>query len=203
MTPPEHIVIGFSIAHVFYSIQSLLRKKILSYFIMPGVAAIFSILPDVDSFFGHYTSKNIYIGHRGITHSLLFCAIISGVLASASYFLYYFNKKFSSKPCDENIKSKCFMLFGISLFASISHLLADLPQPPGVWGGIPVLFPYRENGNFMRIGGWSNIGWYDYKILWTYFALSIASAIVAFAAHISLKRKFFSSAYSYRPCFLS
>ena len=59
------------------------------------------------------------------------------------------------------------MIFFLCAFvAGVSHLLSDLPQPPSVWKGIPLFFPLKENGVYVRNGGWNLIGWYDIKILW-------------------------------------
>ena len=55
--------------------------------------------------------------------------------------------------------------------AALSHLIADLPQPPGVWQGIPIFFPLKINNQYLRNGGWSLIGWYDLKItLYLFYA---------------------------------
>ncbi len=189
MTPPEHLLIGFSIANICYSIQIVVRKKILSYFSIVIAAVIYAAILDIDSFFGHYASKNVYLGHRGITHSLLVCISIS---AMTSFILYKGRARYvelQQRGYDERLKKQCILLFIVMLLSSISHLLADLPQPPGVWGGIPFFYPYRENGDFMRIGGWSLVGWYDYKIMWTYFILGVFSFFAVMAISYCLHKR--------------
>jgi hypothetical protein len=98
---------------------------------------------------------------------------------------------------DEHLKKQCILLFVVMLLSSLSHLLADLPQPPSVWGGIPLFYPCRANGDFARVGGWSLVGWYDYRIMWIYCILGISSSFAVMAIyHFSNKRKkYFSSAF--------
>ena len=184
MTPPEHLLIGISIGNIFYSLQSVIRKKYLSYFLIIIMSGIFAVCPDVDSFFGHYSSVDVYIGHRGVTHSLLFVFILS---ASAVLFILLIKKirkyVFSdNSSCNAGI----FITFVFSLlfFSGVSHLIADLPQPPGIWGGIPLFFPYKNNDIFFRVGGWSKIGWYDYKIYWSLFCVVFISFLISLIIYI-------------------
>jgi membrane-bound metal-dependent hydrolase YbcI (DUF457 family) len=81
-------------------------------------------------------------------------------------------------------------LFIILFLAGASHLILDLITPPGAWKGIPVFFPSKDGGQFARIGGWSNIGWYDYRITWILFNSVIISMIV-FRTAIYLKNNVF------------
>ncbi|MCP4135595.1 MAG: metal-dependent hydrolase, partial [bacterium] len=150
MTIPEHLMIGFSFANIFYAIQSLFKFKKINYLLLVLLLAIAAAFPDIDSFFGYYTSTNPLIGHRGATHSIA-GAIVSGFILTLTALLIsaiFLRKKYLTMRV-------FFLLFFISSLAGISHVLADLPQPPSVWKGIPVFFPLKSGGQYMRHGGWS------------------------------------------------
>jgi hypothetical protein len=66
----------------------------------------------------------------------------------------------------------------------------DLPQPPGVWKGIPLYFPLKIDGHYLRSGGWSYIGWYDYRITWILF-VSVSISFIFLIAGILFKRSVF------------
>ncbi len=181
------MLIGFSIAHLFYAFQTLINRKYFYYPVLLFLAGLCAIIPDIDSFFGNYASRDVYTGHRGITHSILFVCTVSLTITLAM-------RTLPQRPCNKsNIlegNKKFIMIFFLLFLCGLSHLLADLPQPPGVWGGIPLFFPYKTDGSFLRIGGWSKVGWYDYKILWSYIFCGVTSAILTALLSISEKVKF-------------
>ncbi len=172
------MLIGFSIAHVFYAFQKILSKKYFSYATLLLTAGACAIIPDIDSFFGNYASRNVYTGHRGITHSILFVFSISLTITFIMCAFSSISMRLVKKSFVFEGKAKFMSLFLLLFVCGLSHLLADLPQPPGVWGGIPIFFPYKIDGSFVRAGGWSKIGWYDYKILWSFIFIAIASAFI-------------------------
>lgn len=58
---------------------------------------------------------------------------------------------------------------GTMVLAGITHLYADLWQPPGLWHGIPLFWPFSG----ARSGGWAHMGWFDYRIVWLLLRLNI------------------------------
>lgn len=178
MTPPEHLFIGFSIGNIFYSIQTFLNKKYIPYLLLIFLAGVLAIIPDIDSFWGNYTSNNVYIGHRGITHSIFFIFMVSATVVALISIVVVIYCFINNKSHSSDTKIKLFMLFMLLFFSGLSHLLADLPQPPGVWNGIPLFYPYQSNEVFVRTGGWSKIGWYDYKILWPFISIAVVSVFL-------------------------
>jgi membrane-bound metal-dependent hydrolase YbcI (DUF457 family) len=193
MAPPEHFLIGITLANIFYSFQSFFKERLFTYLKLVSILALIAIFPDIDSFFGKYTSTNPLIGHRGITHSLLgigvialLFTILSSVISISiriiTGYWYTILKYFKGtnlelkENIDFNIKKhilkpllpKYFIIFFIlSFIAGLSHLIADLPQPPGVWNGIPLFYPLQNSsGEYIRNGGWSFMGWYDIKVIW-------------------------------------
>ncbi|MCP4180184.1 MAG: metal-dependent hydrolase, partial [bacterium] len=191
MTPPEHFLIGASLANVYYSFQSLLKSKRINYLTLLLIMGIAAIFPDIDSFFGHYTSVNPIIGHRGMTHSIIAVIIFGFILTIITFAVtfiiminYYKCKSLFQVSEDINFINRMknyfsiksfIILFIISSIAGLSHLIADLPQPAGIWNGIPLLFPLKLGNQYIRNGGFSLIGWYDYSIMWLLIKVSLAS----------------------------
>jgi len=175
MTPPEHILIGFSIANIFYSVQKILNRTCLPYLLMVVFAVMFAVLPDIDSFFGSYASTSVYSGHRGVTHSIAFILLASAAAIPAAWI--FRAAAFQGIDDKQEARKMYAAFFALVFAAGLSHLLADLPQPAGPWGGIPLLYPYRSNGTFVRSGGWGRLGWYDYQVMWTFIYAALASAM--------------------------
>ncbi len=224
MTPPEHFFTGASLAHIMYSFQSFFKTKRFNYpglLLLLGIAAMF---PDIDSFFGHYVSKDPTIGHRGMTHSFIavifFGFFLTAVTMALTYILmhtagsiqslFLFGKIKNpnqtdnaalSRKIDAYFTVKSFwILFAVSTLAGISHIIADLFQPPGVWQGIPLFFPLKSGGKFIRHGGFSMTGWYDYKIMWLLikaFVLSLPFLIAgAVLTRFNINKKISSALYA-------
>lgn len=189
MTPPEHLFIGFSIGNIFYAIQTFFKKKYLPYLFIIFMSGIFAILPDADSFFGNYISTDVYTGHRGITHSVLFVFAMSAVISFLAVILVFLKRLFHKSEIS-NLHLFVFFIFSLIFLSGLSHLIADLPQPPGVWKGIPLFYPHATGKSFSRIGGWSKIGWYDYKIFWTLFYSVLVSLFLIAAGFVLRKLSF-------------
>jgi len=182
------MLIGFSIANIFYSVQKFFDRKYLPYLLMITFAVIFAVLPDFDSFFGNYASTNVYVGHRGLTHSIAFILLASAAAIPA---VWIYGAAAFPGIGDRHEAGKMYAAFFALVFLSgISHLLADLPQPAGAWGGIPLLYPYRSNGEFVRSGGWGMLGWYDYRVMWTFTYAALASAMAIVFMNISGRMRF-------------
>lgn len=167
MTPPEHIFMGAIVANSAFAVRVLREKFTPSYGVLLAAGTLCAVLPDVDSFFGHYGSANPWVGHRGMTHSLLWCIIQAFVI---SFIFYRLRVKggigsIAVTGGRAEIRSAFLFLFAAALFASVGHVIADLPQPPSVWNGIPVFFPLKMNGEYVRNGGWGLVGWYDFRIM--------------------------------------
>lgn len=60
-------------------------------------------------------------------------------------------------------------LIGVLILAGFTHLYADLWQPPGMWNGIPLYWPFSA----VRSGGWAHMGWFDYRIVWLLLRLNL------------------------------
>lgn len=199
MTPPEHLFIGWSCANIFYCVQSFFEKKFFSYIKIVLAVCLVAMLPDIDSFFGNYTSTDPYIGHRGMTHSFLGVFVIALIITIFfiigsiiirliigywKFLTAYFKKKELGQSADFSFwHYAIFPVFPIPLLifilytflGGVSHLIADLPQPPSVWKGLPLFFPSKTNGEYIRYGGWAYMGWYDLKVLWVFIGASISS----------------------------
>ena len=205
MMPPEHFFIGASIANIAYSTRLFLNRPRFSYTFMVLVCGITAMLPDIDSVFGHYMSRNPLIGHRGMTHSIIFALFAATVLSllivhipaliinvpgraknrsihSTDILSYPYGSL--GKGGSSAFKPDFIFLFVIIFISWLSHIIADLPQPPGVWNGIPVFFPLHSAGDYIRHGGWSMIGWFDLKILWGMIAVFILSGCLLLSSHI-------------------
>ncbi len=190
MTPPSHLLIGFSLANVFYSILIIVRKRWFGYFFILLLFGVVSVFPDIDSFFGNYTSTDPYLGHRGMTHSLLGISVIGVGLSMVfsllslfvrlifgywRYLVHFFKNRTPDEVSNfvlwryllEPLNPRKFFILLIGTFVvGYSHLLVDMVQPPSVWKGIPLFFPLKANGEYLRSGGWNLIGWYDLKVFW-------------------------------------
>jgi inner membrane protein len=105
-----------------------------------GLAAVLPIIPDFDAFSTHaYGSP---LGHRGITHSLLFSLALS-VIAACATFRYF--------------RVSWWRLTVVFFVVAASHGLFDALT----WGGMEIPFFWPIEG---RWGNWgpipaSNIGW--------------------------------------------
>ncbi len=186
--------------------MGIFRKNWYTYIKIFFIMGLMAIIPDIDSFYGVYTSTDPMIGHRGVTHSFLGVAVLACIVVVSisllsvfirvftgywKYLLKYFHKKVTGEKSEviilkyviAPISPKHFFLFLLFAFISgSSHLLCDLPQPPSVWKGIPLFFPMKDGGQFVRNGGWSLIGWYDIKIMWILAgaaALSLPAVIIS------------------------
>lgn len=189
MTPPEHLFIGLSLGNTVYATLSFCRRRLLSYGGIVIIAGLMALLPDIDSLFGHYGSADVFTGHRGITHSLLFVLSFSALL-TALVALMRRVKGSSGADAGEGRKGYIAAFFLLSVLAGTSHLVADLPQPPGSWGGIPLFFPLSSNGEFIRTGGWGLVGWYDYQVMWTFIFLFLLSLPLIILLGILRRRAF-------------
>ena len=196
MTSPDHFLAGLSIGAVYSSICGIFSFKRMPYFTAFILCGLFAILPDIDAFRGVYSSTNPFIGHRGITHSLFFVTLVSVI----SLFIYLSARiafrYFKREKTYEEKKLLWMDLFFLLLLAGISHLILDLPQPPGIWKGIPIFFPLKDGGQFARIGGFNKIGWYDYRISWILF-VSVTASIVILIGTIFLKKNIFIKKFFY------
>ncbi len=211
MTPPEHFLIGISCANIFYSGLLIIKRNWFTYGKLLIIMGLVAISPDIDSFFGHYTSTDPFVGHRGMTHSFLGVLVISiafTLFASVITVLFrliigywkvivrYFKKRDTGEVSDEIIReyildpfllNKFFLFLLLCFISGTTHLITDLPQPPSVWKGIPLFFPLKSNGEFVRSGGWSLIGWYDLKIMWVLIGttvLTVPSVLIGRAADL-------------------
>ncbi|HPR48433.1 MAG TPA: metal-dependent hydrolase [Spirochaetota bacterium] len=178
MTPPEHVFIGLSLGNIIYCVQALMKKIHLRYRAILALSGLFAILPDIDSFFGNYASRDVFTGHRGITHSLVFVLLAAAAPALIVALYGLFVKKQNSAQ----LRPVLLIIFITSFVAGLSHLIADLPQPSGPWGGIPLFFPLSHAGEYTRTGGCAKIGWYDYLIQWSYLAVFLISSALILSA---------------------
>jgi len=182
MTSPDHFLAGLSIGAVYSAVCGISSLKRIPYFAAFILCGVFAMLPDIDAFRGVYSSTDPLIGHRGITHSLFFAALVS-VISVVVYL--------SGRVVLRYSKNLLWIdLFVILFLAITSHLLLDLPTPTGIWKGIPVFFPLKDGGQFARAGGWSKIGWFDYRITWILF-VSVSASIVIFVSTIFFKKNIF------------
>ena len=84
MAPPEHLLMGITLANIFYSVQAFFKKKYFTYGKLLIVLGLVAMSPDIDSFFGRYTSPNPYIGHRGMTHSFVGITVLGFLFTIAA-----------------------------------------------------------------------------------------------------------------------
>ncbi len=218
MSPPEHLLIGFSTATAFYAAQHFVKPsepKPVGYGKLLCVMGVAAILPDMDSFWGHYNSSNPWVGHRGMTHSIagvavlgLGLAILSSVLSVIfrlipGYWRFWYDrfkrKEFSG---DASSESKNFhflkyvlrpfflwpmiLVFLSAFIGGLTHILADLPQAKSVWGGLPIYFPIKSGEGYARFGGFGLVGWYDFRTAWALIAV-VGISIPAVLIGMTLK----------------
>lgn len=121
-----HIAIGAAAGIYALPVVGATGKEAL---ISIGISAAAALIPDIDAPYSAIgrkqpiTSKtvNLVFGHRGVTHSLLGCAVAAALLkAVLPAAIWHFKK---------------FLLAGY-----ISHILADMLTPAGV----PVLWPVKK-----------------------------------------------------------
>ncbi len=188
MTPPDHLMTGFSIGAMYSSLCGILSVRRLAFFPVIIICGIFAMLPDADAFRGVYSSTDIFVGHRGITHSVFF------VLSTSLIFMILFLETRKIKNyCKTGVYSDAKRALRIDLFvlliiSGLSHLVMDLPQPPGVWKGIPLFFPLKNGDLYLKSGGWGMMGWYDYRITLILF-ISVLLSFFLLSASFILKRK--------------
>jgi inner membrane protein len=152
-------------------------KTIGQRFLLVVVGAIAGAMPDLDAIsmwsgfdasFGSWfslseTGRQIFYGkhwysHHGCSHSLLAALIITAVFA-------VIRKVIVRKSIGQGLVY-CLAFF----FGYVSHLLGDLPTPPGSWGGIGLFYPLDEYA-----GGWAWTWWWNnYDV----FLLLLAGVIV-------------------------
>jgi membrane-bound metal-dependent hydrolase YbcI (DUF457 family) len=190
MTPPEHLLMGTIVANSAYAVRVMIGKNMPSYGALLIAGALCAVLPDIDSFFGHYGSVNPWIGHRGMTHSLLWSAVQAFFIA---YIIYRMRVKArtgspAAAGAEEGERQAFLVLFVTALVASVSHVIADLPQPASVWHGIPVFFPLKMDGEYVRNGGWGYIGWYDFRIMINLFLTALITWGICGALCIGKRR---------------
>lgn len=198
MSPPEHLLIGLSTATAFYATQHFVKPsdaKPVGYGKLLAVMGVAAILPDIDSFWGSYTSSNPWVGHRGMTHSIagvavlgLGLALVSGVISVVlrllpGYWLFWhhhFKQKEFSEGNPAVLKKFHFLkyvfrpfflwpfllIFLAAFIGGLTHILADLPQAKSVWGGLPIYFPVKSGDGYARVGGFGLVGWYDFRTAW-------------------------------------
>lgn len=244
MTIPEHLFIGFVLANGVTAALALARMRrerverkraeaaaaqgawveqarpdAVGF---PGwpkvvlVCLVASILPDIDSFFGHYTSADPWIGHRGMTHSLVGVLALGLALVLAvqflstlpralpGYFLFLYHRfrakatgavsgfrfpAYVARPLHPRV---LLSLWAAAFLAGVGHLMVDIPQPASVWGGLPLYFPLKTaSGAYHRVGGWANIGWFDLVTAWGMVAALVGStALLLLAALAGLAARF-------------
>jgi hypothetical protein len=244
MTIPEHLFIGFVLANGVTAALALARmrrerveRKRAEAIAAPGAAnqrprpgvkgfpswpkvvlvcLIASLLPDVDSFFGHYTSTDPWIGHRGVTHSLVGVLALGLALVLAvqllsilpralpGYFLFLYHRfrakamgapsvfRFPAYVVQPLHPRMLLSLWAAAFLAGVGHLMVDIPQPASVWGGLPLYFPLKTDaGAFHRVGGWANIGWFNLVTAWGMLAaLAGSTALLLLAAFADLAARF-------------
>ncbi len=194
MSPPSHALMGLVLANAAYVAVNArpgnASRPRVGYLGL-AVALVFgSIMPDLDSisrFWGTYHSTNVFIGHRGVTHSLLGVTAMAAVFAaalvglrSAAAFAFRAIGSGSGRDRVFGRSSSYRLLFAAALAGGVVHLACDLFSPPG-WGGIPVFFPLMKDGHFWRIGEWRRIGWFDLEVI---YHLILAAFFTAWAAAV-------------------
>lgn len=207
MTPPEHFLIGLSTASAFYAAEHFvkpLEKKPVGYGKLLCVMGLAAILPDMDSFWGTYTSKNPWIGHRGMTHSFvgvaviglglaILSALISLILRVIPAYWHFWHDHFKRKEFGTEKKFHLpkyllepfhwlpfSLVFLAAFLGGVTHILADLPQAKSAWGGLPIYFPFKSGGDYARVGGFGLVGWYDFRIGWALIGAAVISIPAVF-----------------------
>ena len=154
-------------------------------------------MPDGDGisrYFGTYESTNVFMGHRGITHSLAGVAFISLLI---SFLVLTVRLLILKLLCLINNSGgtpfgyRGFLLLWLLGFsAGVLHLVCDLPSPSNIWHGIPMFFPMTEDGHFQRIGGWDKIGWFDYRLIYLLIMSAAVSSFLTILAAVGGRWRF-------------
>ena len=199
MTPPSHILIGVILTNTVYVATRLKdpENQKVGYIPLLAVGILCSVMPDGDGisrYFGTYESTNVFMGHRGITHSLAGVAFISLLVSFLvltarllSLRLFGLIKKSGGTPPGY---SAFLMLWLLGFAAGVLHLVCDLPSPSNIWKGIPIFFPMREDGHFQRIGGWNKIGWFDYHLIYLLIMSTAVSSVLTILTAVGGRWRF-------------
>lgn len=134
MTAPNHVAGGIVFTGIFCSLWNV-NIFANPYYITTTI--ICSLLPDIDhtkSMMGKAVYPlakwlSIHYGHRTITHSLLFLAMVTGISYMLEHFQFIGNE------------NRTFELTIIVFFATFSHLLLDMVTIQG----IPLFYPFYRN----------------------------------------------------------
>lgn len=157
MLGKTHLAFGLGVASCgIYATNSLFQTPLLSLedsILFYGAVSLGALLPDIDepqSLIGRKTLGisnfiKFFFGHRGFTHSLLFVALLSIVLAALSHF--------GILPL--------VVCVGLAL-GCLLHLVGDMMTPSGV----PLLMPFSLNNHHIlpQILRFKTGGIFDYLI---------------------------------------
>lgn len=138
-------------------------KTVGQRFLLVLVGAIAGALPDLDAIsmwsgfdtsFGSWFSlsesgRQIFYGkhwysHHGFSHSLLAALALTLTFTGLRKAIFRMNFR------------KGMVYYLAFFFGYVSHLLGDLPTPPGSWGGIGLFYPLDE-----YVGGWAVTWWWN------------------------------------------
>lgn len=139
--------------------------------------------PDIDYIarlfgprFYYNTVNNLFLSHRGFTHTIA-GILLFGLIAALLSLAYTGIPKIKAK----RLYARPFVIFALAFLGGALHLFEDYLGPNGPWKGIPYFYPLSE----ARIPGISLYGWYDFVTIY----LSIAAFAAATA--ISILGSFF------------
>lgn len=191
MSPPTHALIGLVLANGGWAAWRLAGRRTESP-PLPGwgwltLALILgSVAPDLDAVsrpLGTYFSTDVWLGHRGITHSLVGVTGLAVLIAAGLSLV-----RWLVAPGRRGRTGLSFLiLLAAAWLGGLAHLAADLPNPPGPWGGIPVAYPLSSGSAPLRWGGWSLIGWFDLESI--YRLLLAGAALTGLALFTWLTRR--------------
>ncbi len=140
------------------------RKSVGQRLLLTLVGAIAGAMPDLDAVsmwsgfdrtFGAWFSlsesgRQIFSGkhwysHHGFSHSLFAALMLTSILAA-------FRKLFFRQ---QSLRQG--LVYFLAFFGGyVSHLMGDLPTPPGSWGGIRLFYPLDH-----YVGGWAWTWWWN------------------------------------------
>ena len=130
-----------------------------------------TVAPDIDGLtvlfdHGTYYAQHWY-SHHGALHS--------PVAALAAFVGFQALSRLIFRPRRAFPAGRLAFLVGWLL-----HLIEDLPSPPEPWGGLPLLWPFRDT----RYGGWAHIWWLNEYLLFVLVSAAMLALVgVAIVRH--------------------
>lgn len=167
MTPYSHAFTGFAVG---FMLAPLTQQGGVSRRQTVILSTLGALAPDIDAIWlfinkANYTSRAWY-GHHGATHSILGALLLGSLLAAVFFMIESgisrFLKKDSAGVLQKDVAWKGLLIMaGVACLGALLHLPGDLVTLSGIWGGLPLGWPFVE----VRTPALGLLPWRDYFII--------------------------------------